>query len=192
MNTNIDFLSVGYGGMEEDNSIRMLNLKSIQQSCDIGFLRYNIRAKCITGKLWNLKLEANIQDEKNIHINDDIESFSLLANFKERYLSIIRGDGHKLMITWAESIEQRFRRIAFYRRDGFLYELNISRNHTPLDFFKAVFSLLSFGWYVPQKKGILTNNCRELPNDEQKMLLYGALMLQFFYFPADYDAYGWS
>ena len=28
MNTSIDFLSVGYGGMEEDNSIRMLNLKS--------------------------------------------------------------------------------------------------------------------------------------------------------------------
>ena len=187
MNTSIDFLSVGYGWMEEDNSIRMLNLKSIQQSCDIGFLRYNIRAKCITGKLWNLRLEASIQDKNNILINDDIESFSLLPNFKERYLSIIRGDGYKLMITWPDSILERFRRIAFYRRDGFLYELNISRNQTPLDFFKMVFSLLSFGWYVPQKKEILTNNCRELPNDEQKMLLYGALMLQIFYFPADYD-----
>ena len=113
MNTNIDFLSVGYGCMEEDNSIRMLNLKSTQQSCDIGFLRYNIQSKAITGKLWNLKLAANIQDEKNIHINDDIESISLLANFTERYLSIIRGDGHKLMITWPDSIEQQFSRIAF-------------------------------------------------------------------------------
>lgn len=96
------------------------------------------------------------------------------------------------MITWPDSILERFRRIAFYRRDGFLYELNISRNQTPLDFFKMFFSLLSFGWYVPQKKEILTNNFRELPNDEQKMLLYGALMLQIFYFPADYDPLGWN
>lgn len=99
MNTNIDFLSVGYGGMEEDNSIRMLNLKSTQQSCDIGFLRYNIQAKCITGKLWNLRLEGSIQDKNNILIKDDSESFCLAADFAEKYLSIIRGDGYKLMIT---------------------------------------------------------------------------------------------
>lgn len=121
--------------MQEHNGIRMLNLISTQQSCDIGFLRYNMQAKCITGNLWNLRLEADTRDKKNIHINDDIESFCLLANFAEKSLSIIRGDGHKLIITWLDSIEQRFRRIAFYRRESFPYELNISRNHTPLDFF---------------------------------------------------------
>lgn len=182
---SIDFLNIRYGFFRERRGIRELELIDIRSGGSVSEVKYNMKARVIEGSFCCGNFLAHIVNN-HILIDDHSNSFNLTVNFSRQRLKIIRNDGYELTVTWDKHINAQFMRKVYYKKNGYSYEINISRNQTPLDFFKIIIGLLSFGLYTPNFKGILSKRCHELSQIEQEMLFYCAILLQIFYLPFDY------
>lgn len=179
----IDYLSIRYGFYTECRGIRELELFNIRNGNVVGEINYNIKNRSIKGYFYNCNFLAHVMDDC-ILINDNSDHFNI--SILNKKLKITRNDKYELMLILDKDVNARFLRKAYYKKYDTLYEINISRNQTPLDFFKTIIGLASFGLYTPNFKGILSKRCQDLSEIEQRMLLYCAVLSQIYYFPFDY------
>lgn len=85
---------------------------------------------------------------------------------------------------------ERLQYFVRYTRGNQTYRANISRNQTPVDFFRIILGLLSLGLCIPRRRTILMPECRELSYEEQELLFLASIVMQLIYFPKDYN--DWS
>lgn len=105
-----------------------------------------------------------------------------------RRLRMSATDGSRIVdLYFSRDLSSHCTRLAYLKKGGKRYALNVSRNRTLPDHLKGALSVLSFGLCKPAWKGILPDKDTPLSEEEHAACLSGAIALQLVFCPFDYD-----
>lgn len=188
----IDWRTLGFGASILDTSEdkRTLSLVEVSTLDEAGELSYSFKAGRGEGRIGRDAIEM-VRTER----------FTCLLRFQGEEYRIRKCSDTLIRLTYKENrhidfllpndVGARFvRKAQVFDLRNRPFELDISRNHTPVFFLRGVLSLITLGIIRPPRRRSIIPPLCEADAEMEKALVLGTVAIQMIYCPFDYE--DWS
>lgn len=186
----VDDLRFGACVLHQDR--RELTLLSLADGKTVAEIAYDAGEKAAKGSIWDCFFSLSAKaDAFPVQIGrfSFVGSFGGRGGWRRLRLSAT-GGGRIVDLYFSRDLSSHCTRLAYLKKDGKRYVLNVSRNRTLPGILKGALSVFSFGLCKPALEGILPDKDAPLSEEEHAACLSGAIALQLVFCPFDY--HDWS